>query len=108
MVMNAIRLAGITPTGSGLRIAPHLPFARFSLRLPAVGVAAGPRRLRGYLRPQQGGRVVLRVALPSATAARRATAFAGGRRVRHARDGRWLRFATATRRGRAADWAVSW
>ena len=108
MVMNAIRLAGITPTRSGLRIAPHLPFARFSLRLPAVGVAAERLRLRGYLRPQQGGRVVLRVALPGAAAARRATAFAGGRRVPHARDGRWVRFATVTRRGRASDWAVSW
>ena len=46
--------------------------------------------------------------LPGAAAARSATAFAGGRRVRHASDGRWVRFATATRRGRAADWAVSW
>jgi hypothetical protein len=34
MVMDAIRLAGITPTEAGYRIAPHLPFVRFSLRLP--------------------------------------------------------------------------
>ena len=53
MVMDAIRLAGITPTRRGYRIAPHLPFGRFSLRLPQVGVAARVRpaaRLRASRR----------------------------------------------------------
>ena len=44
MVMDAIRLAGITPTSAGV---PHLPFETFSPRLPQIGVAASSGVLRG-------------------------------------------------------------
>src|SRR5439155_665820 len=64
MVMDAIRLAGVTPTGAGYRIAPRYPFNRFSLRLPQIGVASEARRLRGYVTPQRAGPMQMSVQLP--------------------------------------------
>ena len=81
MVMDAIRLAGITPTAAGYRIAPHLPFETFSLRLPRIGVAASPGMLRGYVRVVEAGRRRAARA-PAARCARRA--HLGGRHVRAA------------------------
>src|SRR5439155_7380741 len=50
-LFDAIKLAGIEPTAAGYTIAPHLPFTRFSLRFPNVGVAYEAGRARGYLTP---------------------------------------------------------
>jgi hypothetical protein len=114
MVMNAVRLAGVTPTRAGFRIAPHLPFARFSVRTRHVGVAAERARLRGYVRPRRNGPIRLSVRLPAGARRATVTAFAtlagagGGRPVRHARAGRDVRFTVAGRRGAAAQWAVTW
>ncbi len=108
MVMDAVRLAGVTPTKAGYRIAPHLPFARFSLRLPRVGVAAESRQLRGYVRPEQAGPIELRVALPRGVASASLVTWADGRRVRH-RGGRgFVVFHVTASAGAAADWAVTW
>ena len=105
MVMNAIHLAGVTPTERGFRIAPHL--ARFSLRLPRVGVARERGRLRGYLRVERRERLVLRVGgVPRG--ARGVTAWADGRAVAHRASGADVVFTLAARRDRAADWAVTW
>ena len=65
MVMDAIRLAGVTPTESGFLIAPHLPLPHFSLRLPDIGVAARPGVVRGYVRVQQSDRLTMIVSVPS-------------------------------------------
>ena len=62
--MNAIRLAGVTPTRKGYRIDPHLPFGRFKLRTTRIGVAAAGRVLRGYVRVEQAGPIELRVRVP--------------------------------------------
>jgi hypothetical protein len=71
MVMDAIRLAGITPTGAGFLITPHLPLTRFSLRLPDIGVAVSPGLVRGYVRVQQSGPLTMTVAVPRGEARRR-------------------------------------
>jgi hypothetical protein len=105
-LFDAIRLAGLTPTRDGYRIAPHLPFEDFSLRLPQIGIAGAHNALRGYLRPEAGGNLELRVRLPD-----RATspqAFVDGRRVTAAVDGGELVFRAPTRAGQATDWAVTY
>ena len=79
--MDAIRLAGITPTESGYTIAPHLPFARFSLRLPQLGIAAEAHRLRGYLTTQRTSTVRLDVTLPARVDTRSVVSWPGGRRL---------------------------
>ncbi len=105
MAMGAINLAGVTATEQGYRIIPHL--RRFSLRMPRVGVAREPRRLRGYFRTQARGRLVLRVGdVPRG--ARSVTAWANGRAVAHRRSKGLVVFSLATRPGRPADWAITW
>ncbi|HEV7730790.1 MAG TPA: hypothetical protein VGR62_01445 [Candidatus Binatia bacterium] len=108
MVMDAIRLVGITPTRRGFRIAPHLPFRHFSLRLPQVGIASDARVLRGYVRPQQSSRIELRVERPRGAAATALRTWAGGRAVPHRLDDGFVVFAVKARRGRAGDWAITW
>ena len=105
MVMDAIRLAGVTPVEDGYDVFPHLPMRSFSLRLPDVGVASARGVLRGYVRPVQGGVVVMHVAVPAGASARRLKAYADGRLVRHVvRGGRGV-FSLRTVGGRASDWA---
>jgi len=106
--MDAIRLAGLTPTRDGYTIAPHLPFPYFSLRMPRIGIAAEQGRLRGYLRPEGSGPVRLTVQLPFGVSATRATAWIDGRRVRVARGVTTVSFSARGVRGRALDWAVTW
>jgi hypothetical protein len=103
MVMDAIRLAGITPTQGGLDIAPHLPFRRFSLRMPQVGIASEKGRMRGYLRRVARGPLTLTVHVPAGVALRRVRTWSGAKRVRHTVSGRVVRF-TIT----GTDWAVTW
>ncbi len=104
MVMNAIRLAGVTPTQRGFRIAPHLPFREFSLRLPAIGVATSRRHLRGYVRPVGDGPIELRVERPRTVPPGALRVWADGRRVRHRVVGGDVVFRL---RGQT-DWAVGW
>ena len=101
MVMNALRLAGVTVGREGYRIAPHYPFDRFSLRMPRVGVASAPGVLRGYVKPESseaGYALTVRVPVGDVTT------WVDGHVVSHTRDGASVRFAA---RG-AADWAVTW
>jgi Glycosyl hydrolase 36 superfamily, catalytic domain/Glycosyltransferase family 36 len=108
MVMNAIRLAGVTATRSGYRIAPHYPFTRFSLRTSQVAVTSRRRELRGYVTPQIGGPVQVSVMLPAGMRRRAVRAFADGRPVPRRIHGRQ---AVLELRGRArarARWAVTW
>ena len=105
MVMNAVHLAGVQAVEHGFVIRPVL--RRFSLRLPEVGVARGARVLRGYFVVQGSGRVLLEVGgLPAG--ARDVVAWAGGRSVRFRRQRGLVAFPLLTRRGQAADWAVTW
>ena len=106
MVMDAIRLAGVTPVQGGYDITPHLPMSRFSLRLPQVGVASAPGVLRGYVRPVGSGRLVMHVARPPGSAGA-IHAFADGRAVASSVSGGLVTFVLPARAGRAADWAVT-
>jgi hypothetical protein len=108
MVMNAVRLAGVTPTERGFRIAPHFPFGRFSLRLPEVGVASEHGRLRGYVRTQQTDTLELRITLPPRAAGALLVTWADARVVPHRRDGRVVVFDLPATAGAAADWAITW
>jgi hypothetical protein len=107
MVMNAIRLAGVTPTEDGYEVIPHLPMSTFSLRLPDVGVAQRTGVLRGYVRPVQDGSVVMHVAVPPGLNPQRLAAYANGRRVPHSLENGLVVFRLPTAAGRAADWAVA-
>jgi hypothetical protein len=102
-LFDAIKLAGIEPDASGYTITPHLPLRRFSLRLPEVGVAVTPARLRGYVRAAATGVLRLRVAPPGGS---RIAVYAGGRRVPFTTDNGLVSFALPASAGVAADWAV--
>jgi Glycosyl hydrolase 36 superfamily, catalytic domain/Glycosyltransferase family 36 len=105
MVMNAVHLAGVTSTQHGFLIDPHL--ARFSLRLPRVGVARQPGLLRGYLRVARRERLVMQIhGVPGG--ARGVTTWANGLAVAHSSSGGYITFSLPARPDRAADWAVSW
>jgi hypothetical protein len=106
MVMDAICLAGVTPTASGFLITPHLPLRRFSLRLPDIGVASVPGPLRGYVRVQQSGSLTMIVTLPAGLRGSAIAAFANGRRVKSRNRGSLVIFTLPAHAGRAADWAV--
>jgi hypothetical protein len=108
MVMDAIRLAGITPTRRGYRIAPHLPFSRFSLRLPRIGVAARSTQLHGYVRPVESGPIELRVKVPPGAAPGSLAVRAGGRAVGFRLAAGSVVFRLRGRADSAADWAVTW
>jgi hypothetical protein len=108
MVMDAIRLAGITPTGAGYRIAPRYPFRRFSLRLPQIGVASESRRVRGYVTPRSGGPLVMRVELPPGAKAGTLETWAGGHLVPHTVSHGFASFRLPTSSNRPANWALTW
>ncbi|HEY6317748.1 MAG TPA: hypothetical protein VI462_07660 [Acidimicrobiia bacterium] len=106
MVMGAINLAGITPTGTGYRVDPQFPFADFSLRFPDVGLARQSGLIRGYLRPVGGGTLRMQVAIPPH--ARHPIAWVGGSQTRITIGGGLASFNLPTEAGHVADWAISW
>ena len=108
MVMDALRLAGVTPTRDGYRIDPHLPMARFNVRMPRTGVAAEPGLLRGYITPEADGPVELRVKLPTGVKAGSVTAWVGGRQVGRSVEGGFAVFQLDMHTGVPSDWAVRW
>ena len=104
--MNAINLAGITPTTRGYDVAPHL--APLTLRLRGLGLAVSPGCVRGYLRPERAGRLVIRVRRPAGWRAGPVTTWVDGRRAPSRAAGGTVSFALAARAaGRAVDWAVA-
>jgi hypothetical protein len=106
MVMDALRLAGVTPRASGFTITPHLPLGRFRLCLPQIGIASIPGLLRGYVRVRESGRLTMSVAFPAYLRGSTVAAFADGRRVRFTVHRRMVIFTLPVRAERAADWAV--
>jgi hypothetical protein len=108
MVMDAIRLAGITPTSAGYRIAPHIPFQPFTLRLPQIGIAAGAHQLVGYLQPEQAGMIELQVRLPHGLIPRAIATWANGATVAHTLQDGLVVFSVPTAVDSATDWAVTW
>ncbi|MFI5280869.1 MAG: GH36-type glycosyl hydrolase domain-containing protein, partial [Gemmatimonadales bacterium] len=108
MVMDAIRLAGITPTAAGYTIAPHFPFQHFALRLPQVGIASHPHKLVGYIQPEQAGTIELQVRLPRGLTRRSLETWANGNTVAHTLQDGFVVFSLPAAAGSAADWAVTW
>ncbi len=108
MVMNAIRLAGVTANRSGYRIAPHYPFRRFSLRTSQVAVTSTARALRGYVTPHLDGPVRMSVVLPARRRPRAVRAFANGRPVPRRIHGREAFFELPGPAGARARWAVTY
>jgi hypothetical protein len=106
MVMGAIRLAGVTPTRRGFDVEPHLPFDRFSLRLPQVGVASEPGSRRGYFRVEESGTLRLRVAPPEDANPARLVAYAEGAKVPYSLEDGLVVFELPAVADEAADWAV--
>jgi hypothetical protein len=106
MVMDAIRLAGITPVGDGYDITPHLPMTTFSLRLPQVGVARTSSELRGYVTTESASTLVMHVSIPP-DGHGQVQAFAGGRPVASQVVGDLVTFDLVTSAGQPADWAVT-
>ncbi len=64
-LLDVIRLAGIDPLGERIRISPGVPFDRFSLRLPLMGMAYLTDRHRGYYRPVTDGVFRFSIRFPS-------------------------------------------
>ena len=108
MVMDAIRLAGITPTNAGYRIAPHFPFVRFSLHLPYIGVSRSARELRGYVRSQETDSIELRVRFARGVDLGAITLRADGHAVAHKIVGRFVVFRLKATAGAPAHWAIRW
>ena len=105
MLMDAIRLAGITPTRAGFLITPHLPLTKFALALPEIGVAASPGLVRGYLRVQQSGPLTMTVAVPPGHGSA-VTVDAAGRRVPNKVTRGRVTFTVFAQIGRTTHWVV--
>ncbi|MBI4729951.1 MAG: hypothetical protein HY775_10725 [Acidobacteria bacterium] len=105
---DIVKLAGIEPTETGLRIDPHIPFTPFSVRLPRVGVAREPGRMRGYVTTEADEPLELEVHLPSDVDPDGAVAWVDGQQVEVSVGADWLRLRTGAPRGQRVDWAVVW
>ncbi len=106
MVMDAIRLAGVTPTEDGYDITPHLPMTTFSLRMPQVGVASAAGLLRGYVVTQATSTLAMHVSPPPGSSGHAVQAFADGQPVPSHMEGGLVVFDLAATAGLAANWAV--
>lgn len=105
-LFDAIKLAGLHPTKDGYRIDPHVPSAMYSLRLPLAGVERAKRMMRGYVRPEQSGRIWMEIVLPAGV--RPVSAWANGAWAVMTVQGRKARFPLTASKGVASDWAITW
>src|SRR5207302_314606 len=80
----------------------------FSLRMPRVGVALEPGRMRGYIVPVAGSSLQMTVRLPAGVDAAGATVWVQGRIAPAQVAGSGLRFTLPTSAGAPANWAVTW
>jgi Glycosyl hydrolase 36 superfamily, catalytic domain/Glycosyltransferase family 36 len=105
-LFDAIKLAGIDPTADGYRIDPHLPFKRFSLRMPVVGVSYDATGARGYVRPEASGTITLHIRVPQAI---RATVivWANGKRTARSISHGFATFRIHLTAHQPADWALT-
>ncbi|MGH2727278.1 MAG: GH36-type glycosyl hydrolase domain-containing protein [Actinomycetota bacterium] len=107
MVMDALRLAGVTPTLGGFHIDPHLPMEEFTVRAPRAGVATEAGLIRGYLRPERGGVLEMEVVLPESWPGAGAVASVDGQAVATTVAGNVVRFLMPSAAGVTVDWAVT-
>jgi hypothetical protein len=106
MIMDAIDIAGITPTATGYQISPQFPGSSYSLRLETIGVARQGRVLRGYVRPLSGGVLRMQVSVPRG--AKHVLAWVDSSPVHVSIVSGLAEFKCRTSADRATDWAVTW
>ena len=106
-LFDLLQLAGVQPTGSGYRIVPHLPMAKFDVRLPSVGLAQQPGMIRGYFRAIASATVTMEVKPPPGVSVGSAVVWVNGAVVPHSADGAWVAFSMPLAAGRPTDWAVT-
>jgi hypothetical protein len=106
MLMDAIDVAGITPTGNGFRIAPELSGTEYSLRFQTIGLARHGDQMSGYVRPVDSDDLLMEVALPAG--ARHAVALVEGTPVRTTVSGGMVSFRVTAKANQSADWSLSW
>ena len=106
MLMDAIDVAGITPTSSGFRIAPELGTSEYSVRFDAVGLSRRGDEMSGYVRPVDSGHLLMEVELPAG--ARHPVALVDGIRAPTTVSKGAVAFWVTAKADRAADWSLSW
>lgn len=106
MVMDALTLAGVTPTEKGYQVSPQFPFSNFTVRFPTIGVGGQGSTLQGYIRPLATGRLLLQVAVPRG--ATEVTCTVAGSVVRATVSSKWVTFPVGAQRDRSVNWSVSW
>jgi len=106
-LFDTLHLAGITSTGAGYQVVPHLPMDTFDVRFPLVGVAQQPGMLRGYVRPERAATLTMEVAAPPGVDPQSALVWVDGALVQHSTAGDRIRFTLQARAGTPADWAVT-
>ncbi|HEV3282361.1 MAG TPA: hypothetical protein VG032_12240 [Acidimicrobiales bacterium] len=106
MVMDALTLAGVTPTEQGYQISPHLPLPSFSVRFATIGVAREGNALAGYVRPSATGRLLLQVAVPPG--AKTVECRVNGSLVRARSTSGWETFSVMGQSRGSATWSVRW
>jgi hypothetical protein len=106
MVMNALALAGVTPTQGGYQISPHVPLSTLSVRFPTIGVTREGSSLSGYLAPLASGRLLLQVAVPNT--AQGVVCRVEGSTVRAGRSSGWVSFSVPASGTGPVAWSVTW
>lgn len=106
MMMNSLRLAGLSAHDYGFRIAPHYPFNDFALTWPKVGIARKGKLIQGYFRLEADGPVQLRVKLPDGVTAAQAS-IAGAAVPVEIAEGE-ARFTLPGAAGGTVEWSVTW
>ncbi len=106
MVMDALALAGVTPTEAGYQVSPHYPLPTFSVRFPTIGIARSGRSRDGYVDPEATSHLVLQVAVPRGATG--VTCQVEGAAVRARVSSGWATFPVMAQRHRSVAWSVTW
>ncbi|MCW5806838.1 MAG: hypothetical protein KIT31_31055, partial [Deltaproteobacteria bacterium] len=102
-----VAVAGIRATAAGYAIAPRFPTETFAVTWPRFALRGTPDTIAGSFTPVGGGRVAMRVRLPSGLATGPLTVVVDNAAVPATRDGADVTFAIDTTAGVAAGWSVS-
>ena len=106
LVWGLLKQAGVEPTATGYTISPSMPLARYRFRLPRIGLAVRPGRLRGYVKSAAGGRLAMRVRLRARPRGHVLVRVRGRRAAAQVR-GRVVTFALPVQAERASHWSVA-
>jgi len=99
-------IVGLSGTGNGIRITPHLPTETFAVEWPRLGVSATPDSIAGYLVSAADGPVLMEVALPRALRAATVQAYVDGSTVASTVQDGLARFTLPARRDARVEWRI--